>query len=121
MLGFALSAPAGAARLNEAVRLGFFPQWAPITIGKMCVPAEENSYNMHCIFTANRKDSYLITGTAVDAAKGAADLAAQFCIATGFKKDRASKPLDVDVRPGGMEGSAIIGVRSLYCETPKGW
>jgi hypothetical protein len=113
VLGFALATP------GEAARIGFVAQWGPIAIGKLCIPAEDNSVYAHCIFTANRKDSFLITSEVDDASKGAADLAAQFCLATGFRKDRASKALDVDVKPGSKAGAFMVGLRSLYCETAR--
>jgi hypothetical protein len=113
-LGFAFASP------SEAGRIGWFPQWAPLAVGKMCVPSEDNSVNVHCFFTANRKDSFLITQEVDDVSKGAADLAAEFCVATGFRKDRASMPLDIDVRPGSKSGTFMVGLRSLYCETPRG-
>lgn len=94
----------------------FFDQ---ASIGKVCVVSPPNSLYMHCFFTANRKDSYLITGSTGDVDQGADELAAEFCLAVGFAKDRASKALDVEELPGGDIGGPRVGVRSLYCEDTK--
>lgn len=95
------------------------PGWSPTSIGRSCVPAKPYSLYTNCFFTANRKDSFLITGVAGDTEAGAAALAAQFCLAAGFDKNRASKALDWDFGAAATAGSFRVGVRSLYCEDAK--